>query len=72
MTDEDLISILCKDDVFRSSIEKDESKKVDEISANWEDRRLEIFFENGDLITFDLDWIVDNLRKSGYEKEFLN
>jgi hypothetical protein len=71
MTDEELIGFLCVDSTFRQSMEEKESKKIDEIKPNWPLRLLEIKFEYGDSEFYDLEFILDNLRKIGYGKEYL-
>lgn len=71
MTDEELIGLLCKDEVFRRSIEEQESKRIDEIVPNWKEMLLEFVFDDGEVTAFDLGWIIKTLRRAGYEREYL-
>lgn len=71
MTDEELIGWLCIDKVFRRSMEEKESKKIEAINPNWDLKLLAITFEHGDIEFYDLEVIIQNLRKAGYEREYL-
>jgi len=69
MTDKDLIELLCKDDVFRESIES-EYGKIKEIFPDWIERTLVYHFANETFKHSDIDLILKAIKDVGYGEQF--
>jgi hypothetical protein len=67
MSDEDLIEAICRDDIFRQSIES-ELGRLRRIFPDWKKRILIYEFETGNQKHSDLDQILDALKDLNYKE----